>query len=278
MTTRTTIIAGAALLLLAAAAGAWLWPTGPSPDAEAAEDTQTLPLPPLPARIAGGEDYDRCLAMLNDDPAAASGFAEGWEATGGGEPATHCLALSKIGLGEPARAAAMLEKLAATSHGPTAARAALYAQATQAWEMADDIDHALGAATMALALSPDNPDLLIDRAVVSGSKNQFRDAIEDLTKALSADNRRADALTFRAAAWRHLEDLDRAQGDVDRALAIDPDSADALLERGILRQRRNDQAGARADWERAIELAPDTATADLAQQNIALLDAGPERR
>jgi regulator of sirC expression with transglutaminase-like and TPR domain len=51
-----------------------------------------------------------------------------------------------------------------------------------------------------------------------------------------------------------------------------------LLERGILRQRRNDDEGARADWQRAISLAPDTATADLAEQNLALLEAGPVRR
>ena len=52
---------------------------------------------------------------------------------------------------------------------------------------------------------------------------------------------------------------------------------EALLEHGILRQRVDDQAGARQDWERAISLEPDSATADLAQQNLALLDAGPDR-
>ena len=61
---------------------------------------------------------------------------------------------------------------------------------------------------------------------------------------------------------------------MDRAIAIDPDNAEALLERGILRQRHGDVAGARGDWERAIALAPDRATADLAEQNLALLEAG----
>ena len=64
---------------------------------------------------------------------------------------------------------------------------------------------------------------------------------------------------------------------MDRALTLDGDNAEALLERGILRQRQNDRGGARSDWEKAIALAPDTPTADLAQQNLALLEAGPER-
>jgi regulator of sirC expression with transglutaminase-like and TPR domain len=71
--------------------------------------------------------------------------------------------------------------------------------------------------------------------------------------------------------------LDLPRDYFDRALKLDPDNAEALLERGILRQRRNDSNGARADWERAINLAPDTATSDLAQQNLALLEAGPPR-
>ena len=60
-----------------------------------------------------------------------------------------------------------------------------------------------------------------------------------------------------------------------RALGLDPDLPEGLLERGILRQRHGDADGARADWERVIELDPDGATADLAEQNLALLDAGP---
>ena len=66
--------------------------------------------------------------------------------------------------------------------------------------------------------------------------------------------------------------------DVGRALDLDPEDPDAFLERGILRQRRGDPAGARKDWEKAVALSPDSATGDLAQQNLALLEAGPDRR
>ena len=66
--------------------------------------------------------------------------------------------------------------------------------------------------------------------------------------------------------------------DVTEALTLDPDNADALLERGILRQRMGDASGARTDWERARGIDPNSTTADLAQQNLSLLEAGPPAR
>ena len=102
--------------------------------------------------------------------------------------------------------------------------------------------------------------------------------MDDLSHALELDPKRADALVLRAAAWRHEGHLDLAQDDVDRALDKDPDNPEAYLERGILRQRRGDRAGAHKDWVQAEALAPDSATSDLAEQNLALLEAGPDRR
>jgi regulator of sirC expression with transglutaminase-like and TPR domain len=242
---------------------------------ESGPRAEKIPVPPVPPRIAQGQDYERCLAMLSNDAAGANAFADAWEATGGGEGAMHCHALAQIALGHPETGAEMLEKLAAASKAPPLARASLYSQAVQSWLMADDPSRAYGDATMALALSPDDAELLIDRSIAAATMERYMDAIDDLNRALHLDPQRVEALVFRAAAWRHENRLDLAQDDIDRAVAIAPDNPDALLERGILRERRGDRAGARADWERAIALAPDSATADLAQQNLALLEAGP---
>ena len=280
MNLRAAMIGGAALLFVAAAgAGAWYLLLAPPAALESdADDDAQLPIPPVPPRIAEGPDYERCLAMLANDPSGAAAFAAAWEATGGGDGATHCLALSQIALGDPAGGAAMLEKLAADSRGPDVGRATIYGQATQAYLMAGDRMHAFGTAMLALALSPDDPDLLIESATAAAALERYQDAIDDLTHALDIDARRGDALTARASAWRHLGQLGLAQDDVDRAIAIDPDNPEALLERGIIRQRQDDPGGARSDWERAIVLAPNTPTADLAQQNLALLEAGPVRQ
>jgi tetratricopeptide (TPR) repeat protein len=280
MNTRAAMIGGAALLLVAAAgAGAWLFfASAPAALETDTADNEPLPIPPVPPRIAEGPDYEHCLGMLTSDPVGAASFALAWEATGGGDGATHCLALSQIALGEPARGAEMLDTLAAGTRGPDVGRAVIYGQATQAWLMAGEKMRAFGSATLALALSPDDADLLIESAIAAAALERYQDAIDDLTHALDIDGRRGDALTYRASAWRHMGQLELAQDDIDRAIAIDPDNPEALLERGIIRQRRNDPTGARTDWERTIMLAPNTPTSDLAQQNLALLEAGPVRQ
>jgi tetratricopeptide (TPR) repeat protein len=231
--------------------------------------------PPAVPRIAEGPDYDHCLAMLYNDPLGAKSFGDTWASSGGGDGAMHCQALAQIELGNAASGAEMLERLADATKAPDLTRAAVYGQAVQAWQMAGQPARAFDAATLALALSPNDPDLMIDRAIAEGSLQRYHEAIDDLDHALAIDPRRAEAFVLRASAWRRLNNLAVATSDIEHALAINPDSAEALLERGILRQRTGNQAGAREDWQRAINLDPDSTAADLAQQDLALLDAGP---
>jgi Flp pilus assembly protein TadD len=238
-------------------------------------DAEQLPVPPVPPRIAQGEEYERCLAMISNDAAGARAFADAWDATGGGEGARHCSALATVANGGAAKGAAMLDALAASSKAPELARASVYAQAVQAWLIADDAARAFASATLALSLSPDDPDLLIDRSITTATMGRYLDSIDDLNRALTLAPKRADALVLRGAAWRHEGKLDRAVADVGHALSLEPQNPEALLERGIIRQRNGDAAGARADWNSAMAVAPGSAAADLAQQNLALLNAGP---
>jgi tetratricopeptide (TPR) repeat protein len=263
-----------AAALAAVGVGAWSW-LGP-PIESALEDT--LPLPPEPPRLADGPEMERCLGLLRTDPDEALAFATRWETEEGGEGARQCGSLAMIALGDPSRAAQRLEALASASRAGNTARAAVFAQAAQAWLMAGESNRAFGATTLALTLTPDDADLLIDRAVALGTLGRYGEAVMDLDRALMLDPLRAEALVFRAAAWRHLDRAEPARRDIERALALNPESAEALLERGILRQLAGDSEGARMDWERAVELSPNSATADLALQNLALNEAGPPRR
>ncbi len=263
-----------AALLVALGGGAWIgWRPAGGTDQPVLEDA--LPLPPPPIRLSDDPEYDRCLSMLADDPEGSAAMAEAW--SGGGEAARHCGALALLALGEAERAAPRLEEIGRASQAGPTARAAVFGQASQAWMIAGAPQRAYGAVTVALSLSPDDSDLLIDRAVASGVLGRHAEAIADLDRVLSMETDRVDALVFRAAAWRAVDRADAAMADVTRAIGLDPDNAEAYLERGILNQMRGNTAAARTDWEKAIDLSPDSPTADLAAQNILLNEAGPRR-
>ena len=286
-----TALAGMALLLAALPLSGMAQPAlapgaqAPTPAATPAPETdenapdsgEPLPIPPIPPRIAEGVGYGHCLDMLATDPSGADALAATLTATDGPEAAQHCHALAQVELGNPAAGADLLDHLAATSTASAVSRAVIYGQADQAWTMAGNAQRAYASATLALALSPDDPDLLIGRAIAELSLDNPGQAANDLSHALELDPKRADALILHATSLRELGKLDEAAADIEMASRLDPDNPDLLLERGIIRQRRGDLAGARADWQHVAEVAPDTATADLAEQNLALLDAGPRQ-
>lgn len=248
-----------------------------SPDVGIAAE-EDLPLPPSPPRLVEGPEADRCFELLREDPQGARAFAANWAAAGGGEGARHCDALALLELDEPARAAALLEALAHDSAADAAPRAAVLAQAAQAWLIAGDAARAVAAVTAALALTPEDADLLLDRAAALGLAGRHAESLADLDRSLALDPARVEALVLRAVALRHLDRQEPARRDIERALALEPDHVEALLERGILRQLDGDTEGARMDWERAIALAPASVAADLATQNLALSEFGPVRR
>lgn len=64
--------------------------------------------------------------------------------------------------------------------------------------------------------------------------------------------------------------------DINAALKDMPDNGAALLERGILYQRQGLMEAARADWQDVVAVAPDSDEADLARQDLSLLETDPE--
>jgi hypothetical protein len=275
MSRRVAAICASLVLAGGVAGGVWWLTAAPRVPEEALED---LPVPPFPPRIAEGSAYETCLDTLAGDPTGAVALAETWQADGGGDGAVHCRGLALIASGKPASGAAVLEQLAQQSDLPAMARAAVLGQAVQARLMVAQADEAVTDASEAIGQSPADTELFIMRATAEGMLGRFQDAVDDVSEALRLDALRPDALVLRAVMRRKLNQLDLAQADASQALALDPDDPDALLERGILRQRMGDSAGARADWEHARGVDPNSTTADLAEQNLSLLEAGPERK
>jgi tetratricopeptide (TPR) repeat protein len=179
-----------------------------------------------------------------------------------------------IGLKQYKEAAGRLEALAqAMTAAPAGLRAEVLDQAGQAWGLAGNPVRAYAAAGAAVALQPNDLDLLIDRAEAAVSAGYLDKAVDDLDRVLKADPGRVDALIYRASANRALDRLDPALADIEKALLRVPNSAPALLERGNIRRLKGDQEGARQDWQRVGQLAPGSQADLAAKANIERLDS-----
>ncbi len=231
-----------------------------------------------PARAQDGaaeqeRAYQDCMILARAAPADGLESALAWAALGGGDGARHCAAVALIGLGQYREAARRLERLAADLRSGNAALSLdVLVQAGQAWVLAGDATRAHAVQSAALAIDPDNVELLLDRGLTLATAKNYWGAVDDFSRALELAPARPDLLTLRASAYRYLDALDLARDDIARALTRAPNSPDALLERGLLRRLAGDSAGARDDWLRVIGLAEGTPLADTARANLAKLD------
>lgn len=222
--------------------------------------------------IDGPQEYRICLTMAKTKPEQGWEEALAWQSLGGGEAARHCAAVALIGLGKYGEAATRLETLANESVRADSVRAEMLAQAGQAWMLLDNLPRADAAQRSALMLSPGNPDILLDQAVLLAQLHHYREASEVLSQVLRAQPNRIEALTLRGSAFRYLDNIPGAEDDIAAALKLDPDFPDALLERGILRRMRGDDVGAREDWLKTIDLLPESTVADTARGNLEKMD------
>ena len=216
------------------------------------------------------ERYHACMADTAVDAERALKTAQAWQKKGGGDAADHCAAAAQLALGRYADAAAELETLAQTGGAKRGSglRASLFGQAALAWLAADQPDRAEKATTQGLVLAPDDPQLLVLRGRARGQEERFKDAVDDLDRAIDRDPKLTEAYLFRGSALRQLGQLDRAAADLDAVLAVDPQQPEALLERGIVRRLNGEDTLAEADWQALIAAAPRTPAAEEARLNL----------
>jgi len=229
---------------------------------------------PNPTTADPATAYDRCMSLADTQPAEAQRQAMQWRTKGGGYAAEHCEATALLNLKQYDEAAKRFHDVAeGTTAEESSLRAEAYDQAAEAWLMAQKPQNARTELDAGLKLAPKDVRLLMDRAQAEGLAHDFWAALDDLNAALDIEPNRVEALVLRAAAYRQVDATDLAVDDVARALALQPQFPDAYLERGTLRAIKGDYTGAREDWNRVKQLAPDTFSADLAQKDLAKLDA-----
>ncbi len=223
--------------------------------------------------------YANCMTLVQSKPEEAFRMASTWTGEGGGHAARHCAAAAMIGMGQPAKAAQRLEKLA-QDMGPkkSAMRGDLLGQAASAWMIAAKPRAAYALQTKALELRPRDVELLIDRSISLASVGKYWDAIDDLNNALDIRPSRTEALVFRASAYRRLKIPELATADIHRALEIDPTHPGGLLEQGYIRLEAGDGEGARRDWIKIIRLAPLSPSAKTARLNLEKFDAKSHKK
>lgn len=237
-------------------------------------------LPPLAAAsplddasLPGANRYDHCLALVKRNARQAESAADDWHKSGGGAPALHCDALALVALHRYADAALKLQQAAFAVQGNRDLAVALYDQAGNAWLLAGQPQKAEAAIGSALALAPDDNDLLFDRARARAAYANWRGAEADLSKLLASDPNRADAFVLRASARHAQGHTADASRDIARALEIYPDYPEALVERGAMEYESGDLAHARADWQLAAHDSPDSDAGAAARQHLADMDA-----
>ena len=217
--------------------------------------------------------YKNCVLLVTVRPAEAMEGALAWAQAGGAVPARHCIALALQALGDYRPAARGFHKLAVElEHAPADIVAKLYAQAGNAWLLANQPKTARVAFDKALDLTPEDADLLIDRALAFADIENYQAAIEDLSAAISHAPERTDAWVLRATAYRRLGDHDHAGADIAEALTRDPANADGLLERGVLTLEAGNVGAARSDFAAVLVTAPDSPAAELARNYLDQLD------
>jgi regulator of sirC expression with transglutaminase-like and TPR domain len=202
-----------------------------------------------------------------------------WRSQGGGVPAERCAAQALIALDEPGEAASRLDLMARRSDAGTLMdRAALLAQAGNAWLLAAQPANAEAAFSAALTLMPRDAELLIDRARARAAQMNWRDAEADLSAALNLNAGTPEVFVLRATARAALGNKVGHKMDIDAALALDPTYPEALVERGILKQQAGDIPGARGDWIQVLARAPESPAADVVRSHIEALEVPEDRR
>ncbi len=234
-----------------------------------------LVLPPL-AQAEDGPIFasrTHCVERAEALPDFALAEARLWERQGGGADARLCQALAQMLRGDWETAAPLLEASAIElTREPLVARANLWSRAATAWSNIHKNDKAEAAIGQALALTPKDPQLLLDRAILRAGAERYWDAVADLNKVIEHAPKLTEAWLLRAQAYHVLAQDSKSMSDVVQALQLSPQNSEALLLRGNLYAAKSDMVHAKQDWESVRRVAAGSPAAGVALENLNALD------
>lgn len=107
----------------------------------------------------------------------------------------------------------------------------------------------------------DTPDVLIEKGKLALFKNDFKNALNYLNKAISKDSFNYEAFYYRGLIYLYSNEFDKAIDDFSKTIELNKDFPDAYNNRGLAYSYLEQLSYALADFNRAIELDPKFAEA-----------------
>lgn len=123
-----------------------------------------------------------------------------------------------------------------------------------------------------LVRDPTNFEALVQMGSLSFDSENFEDAVEYYSRALSVNPDNVNVSTDLGTALYYLNRIDDAFAAFERSLSIVPDHPQSLFNMGVLLiEKRNDKEGAVSLWERLVKGNPDYPQVEMVKEEIARL-------
>ena len=140
----------------------------------------------------------------------------------------------------------------------------------------NEIDLAIENFTRAIDLNPKRAGAYTRRGINYVRKGNLDAAFLDYNRAIGLDQRSAFAYQSRGYAHLLKGELAQSVADLDRAIALDPKSPDAYTTRGLAYHRKGDRDRAAQDFKKVIDLPVRCGSTGWAQQTARkYLEAAP---
>ncbi len=110
--------------------------------------------------------------------------------------------------------------------------------------------------TRAIAASPNNPALYVERGHACRNNQERELAFADFNRAIELSPAYVPAYIERALAYYEDKEYDAARNDYDNIIRLDPGNADAYFRRGACNYYKNELEAALEDLDQAIKLSP----------------------
>lgn len=131
-----------------------------------------------------------------------------------------------------------------------------YYQRGKAYFKLKDYQAAQSDLSKAIALAPEDAELLSERGLVFLMAQKQEKAIDDFNKAVEMEPKNPYRYASRAFVKDRLNDLAGAKADYQQALALDPEDAISYNNLGLVLEKMGQQKQAQQHYEKASEIDP----------------------